>query len=302
MKKLNVILSFTLSSAICASFAADDPKIASYSLGYMTGNNISQYLTQNPDIDTTEYTSGINAALTNLKPKLSQEQMQTAIQAFQESMMAKQQAEKIEKVLENKTQLLITESPAVGPKDAKVVVIEFYDYQCIFCSLVSPAIEQIMDNNKDVKFIFMDDPIFAQRWPASNYAAEVGLVAYKQGGPDMFIKYHDAIFNSGKNEGNLLNADIDQIAKDNKIDLANPETKALLTGGKKVPAAIQDNIKLAQELRFSGTPAIIVMPTVNATKDNVTVFSGFPGNPRENPTGSSAKAIQAAIDKASGSK
>jgi protein-disulfide isomerase len=304
MKKRNIILSLALSGAICTGFSAVNTQTndASYSLGYMTGKQISQQLGQDTDINTTKFVAGINAAITNTKPELTQEQMQTAIQAFQKSMMAKQQAEQIEKVLANKDQLLNGKTPVVGPKDAKVAVIEFYDYQCAFCSLVSPAIEKVMSDNKNIKFVFKDDPIFAQRWPASNYAAEVGLVAYKQGGADMFIKYHDAIFNSGKDEGNLLNADIDKIATDNKVDLSNTEAKAFLTGGKKVPESIQDNMKLAQELGFSGTPAIVVMPIANANKDNITVFSGFPGNPRSNPTESSAKAIQAAIDKASGAK
>lgn len=301
MKKTNIILSIALSSAFCSSFAATTPSNsdASYSLGYVTGKQISQQLSQTSDVDSAKFAQGVNAAITNAKPELTQAQMQTAIQTFQKSMMEKQQAEQIATVLSHKDQLLDAKTPFVGPKDAKVAVIEFYDYQCAFCSLVSPAIEKVMGTNKNVKFIFKDDPIFAQRWPASNYAAEVGLVAYKQGGSDLFIKYHNAIFNSGKDEGNLKNTDIDQIAKENKIDITSSDAKTLLTDGKKVPESIQANMQLAQELGFSGTPAIIVMPIANANKDNITVFSGFPGNPRNNPTDSSTKAIQEAIDKAS---
>ena len=65
------------------------------------------------------------------------------------------------------------------------------------------------------------------------------------------------------------------------------------------PPLVQSNFNLAQEIGFTGTPAIVVMPTTGATPENTTVFAGFPGNPQDKPTESSVKAIQDAIDKAS---
>ena len=73
-------------------------------------------------------------------------------------------------------------TPFVGPKDAKVAIIEFFDYQCSICSLVNPVFEQLVKTNSNVKFIFKDYPIFGTTWPASDYAANVGVLVYQKGG------------------------------------------------------------------------------------------------------------------------
>lgn len=68
----------------------------------------------------------------------------------------KQQANVIKNaVLTNKDALLNdATTPFAGPKTAKVNVIEFFDYQCIYCAKVSPAIEKMQKEFPNVKFIY----------------------------------------------------------------------------------------------------------------------------------------------------
>lgn len=88
-----------------------------------------------------------------------------------------QQANGIKNAVITRKEALLNDvtSPFTGLKTAKVNVIEFFDYQCIYCSKVSPAIEKMQKEFPNVKFIYKETPIFSKRWEASKYAAQIGL-------------------------------------------------------------------------------------------------------------------------------
>lgn len=168
--------------------------------------------------------------------------------------------------------------PTVGPSDAKVALIEFFDYQCAVCARQAPIIESLMQANPDVRYIFMEWPIFASRWEASLTAAETGLMMWQQKGADAYLAYHNAIFATGHHEGKLTQADIKKAAGKLK-----GKAETMLD-------VVARTDTLAQNLGFMGTPGIIVMPVTGASADNVTVFPGGVNQP----------ALEAAISKAAG--
>ena len=51
------------------------------------------------------------------------------------------------------------DTPAFGPENARVAVIEFFDYQCIHCSSVAPELEKVMKTHPDVRYVFKEWPI-----------------------------------------------------------------------------------------------------------------------------------------------
>lgn len=66
----------------------------------------------------------------------------------------------VERIIPYAPALLDTkETPNIGPDDADVAVIEFFDYQCIYCMRVTPVVESVMNQSKDVKFFFKEFPI-----------------------------------------------------------------------------------------------------------------------------------------------
>jgi len=81
-------------------------------------------------------------------------------------------------------------APRKGPKNAKVTIVEFSDFQCPFCSRVNPALKEIGEKYpNDVAVVFVNQPLsfHAQARPA----AKAFLVAHKQGkGWEM----HDKLF------------------------------------------------------------------------------------------------------------
>lgn len=172
--------------------------------------------------------------------------------------------------------------PAIGPEDAKVAVIEFFDYQCSVCARQAPIIQSLMKNNSQVRFIFKEWPIFGYRWKPSFQAAETGLRIWQQKGGDAYMKYHNALFASGHVEGALTQKDVTKAA--------SAAGAGKLKSNDMLGTLSRTDI-LAKNTGFQGTPAMIVMPLSGATAETVTVFPG----------GAIEEMLQAAINKALGS-
>jgi len=86
--------------------------------------------------------------------------------------------------------LFTAEDPAVGPKDAKVIVVEFFDFKCSACQSEYSVIKQLMkDYQGQVKFVFRNFPIIDS--DQSLLLALVAQCAHQQG---KFFEMQDKIF------------------------------------------------------------------------------------------------------------
>lgn len=84
-----------------------------------------------------------------------------------------------------------TDDPSLGPKDAKVTIVEFGDFQCPFCRKAYPIIRATAAKFKnDVKVIYRDFPL-ADDHPLAQLAAQAGWCAHEQG---LFWPWHDKAF------------------------------------------------------------------------------------------------------------
>lgn len=78
----------------------------------------------------------------------------------------------------------------VGPKDAKVKIVEYSDFQCPYCQLIHPAIKQVLTDYKDqVQFSYKHFPLNFH--PQANSAALASECANEQG---KFFAYADNLF------------------------------------------------------------------------------------------------------------
>jgi protein-disulfide isomerase len=133
----------------------------------------------------------------------------TVSHKLQEQQEARKQKMFALSVMENQANLLHDpDTPAYGPDNAKVAVIEFFDYQCVFCSRFAPELEKVMKAQPDVRYLFKEWPIFGGRWEASLQAAQQGLTVWQKKGPQAYVTYHNAIYATGHNEGKLTAEDI----------------------------------------------------------------------------------------------
>jgi len=107
------------------------------------------------------------------------------------------------------------DDPYMGPKKAKVAMIEFSDFQCPFCrQLWKDTVQKIkseyIDAGKSVKFVYRDFPLSLHAM-AQTYA-EAGECADEQG---KFWEMHDKIFEEQENlgAGTIANLDINNVKK-----------------------------------------------------------------------------------------
>lgn len=81
--------------------------------------------------------------------------------------------------------------PAFGPADAKVTVVEYFDYRCPYCKVAAPGYIELMEANPDVRFVFREWPILDREGEiTSQYAARAALVAHAQG---KYLPVHQAL-------------------------------------------------------------------------------------------------------------
>ena len=138
--------------------------------------------------------------------------------------------------------------PAKGPKDAKVTIIEFSDFQCPFCSRGKASIDEVVKayGNK-VRVVFRDFPLSFHEH--AQKAAEAGHCADEQG---KFWEMHDWMF---ANQGSLTVDALEGAAA--KIGLDSAKFTSCLTSGK-FAGAVAENQKAGTQAGVRGTPAFFI--------------------------------------------
>ena len=97
------------------------------------------------------------------------------------------------------TKLLVREdSNKLGTDSAKVVLVEFGDFQCPSCAAVHPIVKQIVSEQKDVLFVFRNFPLPMHQ--NARKAAEAAEAALSQG---KYWEMHSLIF---ENQGEWSNS------------------------------------------------------------------------------------------------
>jgi protein-disulfide isomerase len=246
MKK-NIMLGLALMSAFAFNTQAAEPsKFTNLSAEEQEqiGKIASQYLLEHPEV-----LMDMSKALQNKDKEAQQEQLLQS---------AKIAIEKQDLILNNK------DTPFIGPADAKIAIVEFFDYNCVYCSRVAPEVKAIMKNNPDIKFVFKEMPIFENSFPTSKLGAQVANKVFKEKGSEGYMKYHEAVYATNHYEGKLTVADIEKAAKSVGVDPKVGEDEFM--------DKVNDNMTLSNQLGIHGTPSFIFMPTSNQNADNVLVM------------------------------
>jgi protein-disulfide isomerase len=106
----------------------------------------------------------------------------------------------------------VGDAPSLGPADAKVVLVEFADFQCPYCGDEEPTLKALHEAYQGrLLFAFKQFPLsFHQH---AGLAAEASLAANAQG---KFWEYHDALY---AHQANLARADLETYAGQLGLDL-----------------------------------------------------------------------------------
>lgn len=140
--------------------------------------------------------------------------------------------------------------PSIGPKNAKVTVVEFFDYNCGFCKRATPWLEQTIDKyGDDIRVVFKELPIMDQRTKTSRLAARAALAAQRQG---KYAEMHFALMG----EQRLTGASIRKTAEEIGLDMRKYEADL---ADATIDQHINDTLELANRLpALTGTPFFVI--------------------------------------------
>ncbi len=141
----------------------------------------------------------------------------------------------------------IAGSPFRGPAKAPVTIVLFTDYQCPYCSKISPILEQVLKKNPDtVKIVLKNLPLAMHQF--ADPAARAALAAGEQG---KYWEFHDALFALPA----LNDQAIDDIAV--KLGLKMDQFKSDMASPK-IRQKVDQDIMDAQKAGVTGTPSIFI--------------------------------------------
>ena len=139
---------------------------------------------------------------------------------------------------------------SIGPKDAKVTLVEFFDYNCSFCKKSTKwVMDVIEDHPNDVRVVFKELPILEGRTRTSRNAAKAAMAAQRQG---KYLEMHLALMNAS-----VLSKDfITKTAKDIGLDMAKFEADL---DDKSHDAQLEAALILANQIPgLTGTPFFVI--------------------------------------------
>lgn len=136
--------------------------------------------------------------------------------------------------------------PSTGPDAADVTIVEFFDYNCGYCRRALNDIMEIIEDDKKVKFVWVDLPILN---PASEVAAKWALAADRQG---KYFEFHKALMHKS---GAKTETALEEIAKSLSLDVVKLREDVKSS---EVENILNQNRKVASEIGVTGTPAFII--------------------------------------------
>ena len=137
-----------------------------------------------------------------------------------------------------------------GKSDAKIKIVEFYDYSCKFCAQMNEINKQIISANPDVSIVFIEIPMLG---PDSIEASKFSI-AVSMFDQDKYLQFQDALFkyNLPKNKENLI-----QLAINNGIDGIKLQ-KYIDDNLDKIEERIKNNGIIFNNMKLQGTPTYII--------------------------------------------
>jgi protein-disulfide isomerase len=157
-------------------------------------------------------------------------------------------------VAENRAQIDLKDSPALGPAKAPITVVEFSDFECPVCRRLHDALRGLLPNYPQLRVVFKDFPL-EQIHPWARTAALAGHCAYRQDSA-AFWKMYDLIYDSQ----DLISA---ENAWSKMTDFAgqaglNPDTLKACMASPEAGAAIDASRANGIRLEVGSTPTIFV--------------------------------------------
>ena len=181
--------------------------------------------------------------------KAGQQAIQRELQELKKLILARQPA-----AAEPPREIVldINGAPSKGDRKARLVLVEYSDYQCPFCSRyvrdTFPLIERDYIKTGKLRYVFRDFPLESIH-PNALIASEAAACAGEQG---KYWEMHDRLFD---NQGALASSDMSAHAQ--AVGLAPPDFQQCLASGK-YKEQIRKGMAEAMGLGVTGTPTFFI--------------------------------------------
>jgi len=193
----------------------------------------------------------INRPFEEVKAQLSQNLKRAKIQQARQEYSAHLRDQAKIAVLLSPPRVQVGFDPARvrGNPKARVMIVEFSDFQCPYCGQVEATLKDVLAKHQDtVALAFRDLPL-TQIHPFAQGAAEAARCAGEQG---KFWEYHDLLFGD---QGSLDHNGL--IAKAAKLQLNAKQFDACISS-EKYKAQIQQDDQEGMRAGVSGTPGFFI--------------------------------------------
>lgn len=220
-------------AALVVAVAALVISLAPYASGTDFGSRVRSYLIQHPEV--------LQEAISALDQKAQQQQL----------VANREKSAEITARAAASPELLAVDSrdAAFGPADAKVTVIEFFDFRCPGCKATAPEVLRMIQAHPDVRFVFKEWPILdGPTNGVSHYAARAAQAAHRQG------KYLP-VFQALMAEPALSQPAVDAILAANGVSMAQAEAAM---ESPELARHMADMQTSAMALGLVGTPTFFV--------------------------------------------
>ncbi len=140
------------------------------------------------------------------------------------------------------------DSASTGPKNASVTLVEFYDYNCGACKIMYKALMEYMKEDKDLRVVFKEYPIFGEN---SEFPARVAIAVHRIA-PEKYFDFHKALMG---HQGRVTPELVEQTLRTLGLDADKFHKEAQ---SKEVDAILKDVKNLADTLGATGTPLLVL--------------------------------------------
>jgi protein-disulfide isomerase len=193
----------------------------------------------------------INRPLAEVKPQLQQNLKRAKIQIARQEYSAhlREQAKVAVLLSPPRVQVSFDPKRVKGNPKARVMIVEFSDFQCPYCEQVEVTLKSVLAKHEGaVALAFRDMPI-SQIHPFAQGAAEAARCAAEQG---KFWEYHDLLFaDQGALDRNGL------IAKAATLQL-DPRQFETCISSEKYKSQVQQDNQEGMRAGVSGTPGFFI--------------------------------------------
>jgi protein-disulfide isomerase len=135
---------------------------------------------------------------------------------------------------------------SIGPANAPIVIVEFFDYRCPYCHSAMEWVAEVARTRRDVRIVLKEFPILG---PESLEASRAAVAAMPQG---RYWAFHQALMSF---RGDLTSARIDQLARQSGVDVARMRRRM---NDAEITTHLQDNQGLGVDSNISGTPGFMI--------------------------------------------